>query len=157
MATVETVNTTADAADLDELLWRILWQPLGFPRDVRSKFTTDGEKLEVAAKKNGEIVGGLVAVWTTGKEIELRHLAVASNAQGKGVGRRLVTELSRIATSKKCYRIYTIARKTSVGFFHELGFRSAPGQAPEHPIFLKHGITFELMEKIVEQGDSPNV
>ena len=68
MATVETVNTTADAADLDELLWRILWQPLGFPRDVRSKFTTDGEKLEVAAKKNGEIVGGLVAVWTTGKE-----------------------------------------------------------------------------------------
>lgn len=150
MATEEIVKTAGDAAEVDELLWRILWQPLGFPRNIRSKFSIDGKKLELAAKENGRIVGGLVAVWTAENEIELRHLAVASDYQRKGIGQGLITELCRIASVKMCHQIHTIARNTSVDFFRKVGFRSAPGRAPEHPVFLEHGIMFELMEKIVE-------
>lgn len=151
MATVEIVKTADDAAEVDELLWRALWQPLGLPRNIRNKFSIDGKKIELAVKENGQIVGGLVAVWTAEKEIELRHLAVDSNHQRKGIGHSLVTELFRIVSVKLCHRIHTIARNTSVEFFSGLGFRSVPGKVPEHPVFLKHGITFEFMERIVEQ------
>ena len=53
MAIMETVKKAGDAAELDELIWRILWHPLGFPRDIRSKFTIGSEKLELAAKEDG--------------------------------------------------------------------------------------------------------
>jgi N-acetylglutamate synthase-like GNAT family acetyltransferase len=150
MATIETVATTTDVAELDELLWHILWQPLGLLRGVRHAFSVDGEELELVAKENGRIVGGLVAVWTADAEVELRHLAVASNAQRHGNGRSLVAELVRIVASRKCRRIHTIARNTSADFFRQLGFRAAQGKAPDHPAFMKQGITFELMERIVE-------
>jgi len=152
MATVELASTADAAARLDELLWVVLWQPLGLPRDIRHTFRLEGEEFELLAQENGQVVGGLVAVWIGGTEIELRHLAVASHAQGHGIGRSLVMELYRIAKTKNCRRIHTVARNTSVEFFRTLGFQTAPGLAPQHPIFLEHGITFELMERFVEQG-----
>ncbi|OPY67799.1 MAG: acetyltransferase [Syntrophorhabdaceae bacterium PtaU1.Bin034] len=157
MATIEIATTADAAARLDELLWVVLWQPLGLPRDVRRSFSLPGEGCELLALEKGQVVGGLVALGTDDIEIELRHLAVASQAQGHGIGRALVAELYRIAAAKKCRRIHTIARNTSADFFRALGFRTAPGHAPEHPAFLEHGITFELMEKCVEQGLQPSL
>lgn len=150
VATVETVRTAEDAAELDELLWHVLWQPLGFPRDIRKDFSIVGEKIELTMKEKGQIIGGLVAVWTAENEIELRHLAVNHDYQRKGIGQSLVTELFRVASAKPFYRVHTTARNTSVDFFRKLGFQKAQGTPPEHPVFMKHGITFELMEKIVE-------
>lgn len=153
-ATVEIVKTAGDAAEVDELLWRVLWQPLNLPRDIRSNFNIDGEKLELAAKVESQIVGGLVAVCTAGDEIELRHLAVEPSHQRNSIGRSLVTELFHIASIKLCHRIHTIARNTSAAFFSELGFRAVPGKVPDHTVFLKHGITFVFMERIVEKAAS---
>ncbi len=152
MATIETVTTPEAAAELDELLWAVLWQPLGLPRDIRCSFSLEGEEFELLARENVQVVGGAVAVWTGDVEIELRHLAIASHARGHGIGRSLINELFRVAMAKGCRRIHTIARNTSTDFFRKLGFQKAPGQAPEHPVFLKCGITFELMERFVEQG-----
>jgi len=149
MATVKTVTTAAEAAKLDELLWMVLWQHLGLPRDVRKTFSLKGEEFELLAQKNGQVVGGLVAICTENGEIELRHLAVAPHVQNRGIGRSLVTELYKIAKAGNCHRIHTIARNTSVEFFRRLGFRSIPGKIPDHPLFLEHGITFELMNKSV--------
>jgi N-acetylglutamate synthase-like GNAT family acetyltransferase len=152
MVTIDIVTTVDVAVKLDELLWAVLWQPLGLPRDLRHSFSLEGEELELLARKDGQAVGGLVAVWTGDTGIELRHMAVTSHTQGQGIGRSLVDELCRIAAAKKCHRIHTIARNTLVDFFKVLGFRTVPGQVSEHPVFLEHGITFELMEKIIEQG-----
>lgn len=148
--TIEPAASLKDEDELDELLWRILWQPLGLPRKVRKGFKVDGESLELVAKENGRITGGVVAVWTGDTEVELRHLAVVPEAQNKGAGRRLVESMVEIVRPKGCRRIHTIARNTSVGFFRNLGFRTAPGTAPEHTVFKKHGIIFELMDRIVE-------
>ena len=97
MTTVDIITTADAAARLDELLWIVLWQPLGLPRDIRNTFNMDGEKFELLAQENGQAVGGLLAVWTGRAEIELRHLAVAAHALGRGIGRSIVTELCRIA------------------------------------------------------------
>ncbi len=137
------------AEELDELLWRILWQPLGLPRNVRQEFKVDGESLELVAKKNGRITGGVVAVWTGCSEVELRHLAVVPGAQNRGTGRRLIESVVEIVRPKGCLRVHTIARNTSVGFFRNLGFRTAPGTAPEHPVFKNHGIVFEVIDILI--------
>ena len=150
MARVAIVTTADAAARLDELLWVVLWQPLGLPRDIRQTFSLAGKEFELIAQDNGQVLGGLVAVWSEDAEIELRHLAVAFHVQRHGIGRSLVTELCRIAKTRNCRRIHTIARNTSVEFFRALGFQTASGEAPAHPAFFERGITFELMERFLE-------
>ena len=147
---VTIVQSDNDARELDKLLWQTLWQPLGFPRDVRHQFMIQGDAIELCAKLNGRIVGGLIAVRTNDKELELRHMAVAAPFQRSGVGRSLVAELVRMAASKDCTKIRTIARNTSTGFFRKMEFEKTQQSAPEHPVFLKHGIRLEIMDRNVE-------
>lgn len=149
-ATIETDISPTDAKELDDLLWKVLWKPLGLPRDIRNQFRVNGEHLELVAKDKGQIVGGLVAVWNSNTEVELRHLAVIPDAQNKGTGQQLISGLVKVVTPRGCRRIRTIARNTSVDFFRKAGFRKMPGIAPEHPDFKKYGIVFELMEKTIE-------
>jgi len=148
--TITSVAGPKESEELDELLWRVLWKPLDLPRNIRQSFKVKGNTIELVAKKDGHITGGLIAVWTGESEVEISHLAVASNAQHQGIGQKLVEDLSNAVKAKGCRKIHTIARNTSVGFFRKLGFKTASGIPPDHPDFKKKGITFELMEKIVE-------
>ena len=144
--TITPVTTQAEYEELDALLWEVLWRPLGLPRNIRESFKIDGECVELVAKASGSLIGGLVANWTSPTEVELRHLAVRPEVQDQGVGSQLIKTLVRIVARRLCIRIHTIARDSSTGFFRKLGFSTAPGDAPEHPAFERHGITFELME-----------
>ena len=150
MKIVELVKTENGSAEIDELLWMVLWKPLGLPRGIRKDFVVEGKEIEIAAIQDGRIIGGIVGVRTSANEMKLRHLAVHPEAQRSGTGLRLVKELVRICTESGCKRIHTIARNTSAGFFRRAGFQTAQGQAPEHPVFLRQGIAFELMEKNLE-------
>jgi ribosomal protein S18 acetylase RimI-like enzyme len=153
MTTIGTAVAPDAVALLDELLWTVLWKPLGLPRDARRSFALEGAELELVACEDGLVVGGLVAVRQPGGEIELRHLAVAAHAQGRGIGRALVTELCRRAAAEGCPRVLVTARSSSAGFFRALGFSVLPRPAPSHPAFAARGIGFKLMEKPLE-GDT---
>ena len=137
-----------DTEKLDLLLWKILWKPLLLPKNIRNRFKLTGETIELAAKSDGILVGGLVANWISPIDIEIRHIAVSPGSQRTGVGKRLVHALGHAVSTKGCERITTIARNTSVDFFSKLGFNIIREKQPaDHPDFLKHGITFEFMEK----------
>ena len=99
---------------------------------------------------------GLVAVWTSVREVEIRHIAVVSGNQKSGVGAELVKSLLKTVVVEGCFRVHTIARNTSAGFFSRLGFTKATGTPPEHPDFKKHSILFELMERTTEPGGAAN-
>ena len=144
--TIELVKSKADAEELDTILWEVLWMPLGLPRNIRESFKLEGSCLEFAVKSDGELVGGLVANWTSSTEVELRHIGLKPKAQNQGAGSHLVEVLIANVAQEGCTRIHTVARNTSVCFFKKLGFTVAPGQAPEHPVFKKHGISFKLFE-----------
>ena len=149
--TIEQVRSEADSARLYALLWEVLWKPLGFPRNVRELFKLEGESLAFIAKSQGELQGGLVASWTSPTEVELCHIGLKPEAQNQGVGRQLVNVLLGTLAQSKCARIHVIARNTSAGFFRKLGFTTSPGKSPQHPVFAKQGIRFELLEMDVEQ------
>ena len=149
--TIAPVSSKTESKELDHLLWEVLWKPFGLSRNVRDSFKLDGECVELVAKANGRLVGGLVANWTTPSEVEIRHIALKPEVQNQGAGRQLVTFLISTVSRQGCFRIHTVARNTSAGFFRKMGFKTAHGTPPEHSDFKKHGITFELMERIVEQ------
>jgi len=149
--TIAFAISEAESLELDYLLWEVLWKPLGLPRDFRGSLNLDGECLELVVKADGRIVGGLVAHWMDDSEVEIRHIALEPEVQNQGVGRRVVTSLISTVSGQGCVRIQTIARSTSVGFFRKLGFTISRGKPPEHSDFKKHGITFVLMERDVEQ------
>ncbi len=152
MLTVYGADSEAELSELDALLWEVLWKLLDLPRNVRDSFKPNGEGLELVARSEDVLVGGLVANWTSPEEVEIRHLAIKEEKQKQGIGVRLIEVLLEELSGQGCTRLHTIARTTSVAFFRKLGFRTAPGQPPEHPEFKKHGIRFELLQKDVEQS-----
>ena len=137
-----------DTEELDLLLWEILWKPLSLPKNIRDRFKLTGETIEIVAKSDGILVGGLVANWISPIDIEIRHIAVNPSSQRIGVGKGLVHALAEAISIRGCERITTIARNTSVNFFGKLGFNIIQEKKPaDHPDFLKYGITFEFLEK----------
>ena len=132
---IQVASNPADVSGMDELLWRVLWQPIGLPRQVRRRFLVAGEQIELVAKQDDRLVGGLVAAKTADAEIELRHLAVSASERGRGIGRRLVEALIREAASRGCNRVHTIARNSSAGFFRKLGFEDYPKEKLPHKVW----------------------
>lgn len=120
---------------------------MNLPRDVRQQFRVESEQIELVARSRGQIIGGLIAIWTSKDDVELHYLTVRPDAQNKGPGRRLVTALFEMVVPGGYRSIHTIARNTSSEFLRRLGFKIIAEIAPEHPDFKKHGIIFELYGK----------
>ena len=143
--TIKQTDSADQAKELDQLLWEVLWKPLDIPRDFR-KSITDTECLEYVVKEGTELLGGLIAHRVSESLVELRHLALLPAAQGKSIGRNLVEHFIEDMKKSGCTIIQTTARNTSAGFFEKIGFTTLPGDHPEHPLFMRHGITFLRME-----------
>ena len=81
----------------------------------------------LVARDDGEIVGHLQLVpGETGSEIELKNMAVAEPAQGRGVGRRLVEAALRHAAAEGHERMVVATAAADAGnlrFYQRLGFR----------------------------------
>ncbi len=157
MIAIDEIRTDSEMFQLYELLWEVLWKPLDLPKNIRESFKLEGKSLEFIARSDGALVGGLVANWTSDCDVEIRHIAIKPENQKQGIGIQLIDALLKRISNKNCDRVHTIARNTSVPFFQNLGFKIAPGITPEHPLFKRRGITFELMERNVEQGIAVDV
>ena len=140
------VASRSEFEALDELLWEVLWKPIGLPRNIRDSFKIEGEGVDIVALCGENVVGGLVANWVFPIEVELRHLAVIPEAQGNKVGSNLVKKLISMASQRNCLTLWTISRNTSTQFFKKLGFKPGAEKVPDHPSFKKHGISFEKLE-----------
>lgn len=133
-----------EKSELDHLLWLVLWEPLGFPRDIRESFALKSPEIDLIAVDAGTVVGGIVANWLSRNKVEIRHVAVKAGYQGISIGKRLVEELVRRIQKDSPIRIQTYARNTSAGFFTKLGFKPT-GEYLEHKDFATHGIKFQEM------------
>ena len=141
------VPSAVEATALDDLLWTVLWRPLGLPRGCRRTFALAGDETELIARDGARIVGGLVAVRCGASFTEIRHLAVDPLSQGRGIGQALIKETERMTRQHGVTRLRTVARNSSVGFFMRQGFAPVDETPPEHPAFRKHRISFVILEK----------
>jgi N-acetylglutamate synthase-like GNAT family acetyltransferase len=112
-----------ERCELDQLLWDILWRPLNLGRNIRNSFKLDKPQIDLIALDHDVMVGGLIANWLSGNEVELRHIAVRPEYQRRSVGRLLVRRLVNLIQGGAPLRIQTYARNTSTDFFVKLGFK----------------------------------
>ena len=130
--------------ELDQLLWDVLWRPLSLGRDIRNSFKLDKPQIDLIALEHDVVVGGLIANWLSGNEVEIRHIAVRPEYQRRSVGRLLIRGLINLIQGGAPLRIQTYARNTSIDFFVKLGFKPE-GHYLRHEDFIKHGIEFQQM------------
>lgn len=129
---------------LDQLLFDVLWKPLDMKRDARENFKQDKPEEELIAIDNGKIVGGIVANWLTDDEIEIHHMAVVPEFQGRYIGKQLFLKLRELATSKGVHKMSVYARNNSIAFYEKLGFKQS-GEIIKQCDLIKHGITCHKM------------
>ena len=140
------IPSAGDEGRVEKLLWQVLWKPLGFPENVRQNFKLEGSEIILWSKHGNIETGAIVAYQISPSEWELRHIAVIEEHQRSGIGAKLIRELEKRLRAHDMKRIQTIARSTSQGFFEKMGFEKIEDY-PDHPNFLKHGISFTLMRK----------
>ena len=140
-----------EVTQIENLLWEILWKPIGFSKDVRKKFRPENYEDEIilTAKAHDDNIGIIVAYQISKDEYEIRHIAVRHEYQKSGIGKKLVNKLQTILKEKGIKKIQTISRNTSKVFFKTIGFEKVE-HYPDHPDFLKHGISFTLMRKTIQ-------
>ena len=74
----------------------------------------------VASADGSQLLGCGSLVALTEQLVEIRSLAVATQGQGKGIGRRIVEELVQMATARGYAQICALTLEE--GFFEKLGF-----------------------------------
>ena len=75
--------------------------------------------------------------------LRLRQMAVVSGLQGKGIGRILLQFAENIARDRGYKKIIMHARKTAIGFYEKLGYKTTSDEFEE--VTIPHYI----MEKIL--------
>jgi len=131
---------------IEALLWDVLWKPLSFGKEMRNELRLESEEIILIANVEDKTVGVLVANVESENVYEIRHIAVRNEYQKIGIGKRLIRRFEKDKIDDKRTIIRTISRNSSQPFFENLGFRKI-SDYPDHPKFIKHGITFSLMEK----------
>jgi len=140
------IFTTSDVDILkqaDTLLYEVLWEPFGLPRDTRSKFPIDGDEYVFVAFQKDQLVGAFVLI-VQDRVAELRHAAVEIKHQGNGIGRSLCKFIIDFAGGHGINRIEVYGRNTAIGFWENLGFVDTSGWL-DHDFFVNYGIRFKKM------------
>lgn len=124
--------------DLDEVanLYTLFWNEKTNLSKMKEKFTElslNSNYIILVAETNGKVTGtiqGIICEELYGECLPflvMENFVVAENSRGKGIGRKLLTELEKIGTEKGCTQILFITeteRKDTVKFYEKLGFSS---------------------------------
>jgi len=122
------------------LRFNILREPLGL--DITQE-ELDKEKTDViiGCFDDGVLEACCLLRKKSDVTVCLRHMAVLSGLQGKGIGRVLMTFAENIAQDLGYNKIIMDARKISVGFYEKLGYKICGNE------FMKVTIPHIEMEK----------
>ncbi|WP_447641107.1 MULTISPECIES: GNAT family N-acetyltransferase [Chitinophagaceae] len=122
------------------LRYLVLRAPLGleFTDEYLQK---DAKDLMFGCFLEGDLVG-CSQVTDIGEGVyQLRQMAVASNMQGKNIGKELVIFLENYLRNINARKITLHARQVARGFYERLGYRAVGNE------FLEVGIPHYVMEK----------
>jgi predicted GNAT family N-acyltransferase len=105
-----------------ELRNEILLRPIGIPDHAWEM--NDNRAWHFVATDDYKVIGCVVLVpQETNKNIaQLTQMAVASNQQGKGIGKKLVQELIRFSKKVGIQEINCHSRVNAIPFYLNLGF-----------------------------------
>ncbi len=124
---------------------RVLREPLGlcFSAEDLARDASDIHLGAFEPDRHGgtRLLGCLLLRPQPDDVVQMRQVAVAPEAQGRGVGRALVCDAERVARAKGFTEMMLHARETVIGFYEALGY------SPEGPTFIEVTIPHRTMRK----------
>lgn len=136
-------------AQLDEyyrLRWRVLREPLGYPRGAE-RDDLDHAAFHVTVRDRDDRLLGIGRLhFNDDGEAQIRFMATDPRRRRRGVGRTVIARLEEIAAKHGKTRVVLNARLEAVGFYERVGYRVVgPG-----PTLLGH-VEHQRMEKHLER------
>ncbi len=102
--------------------WLMLRKPWNYPLgSERDEYEQVAEHRMICDAKGAPIAIGRLH-FNTPEEAQVRHVAVRDDAQGKGLGKMIVSALEGIARAQGVERLVTNSRESSIAFFKHCGF-----------------------------------
>jgi ribosomal protein S18 acetylase RimI-like enzyme len=120
----------------------ILRRPLGL-QFTPEELEKEKEEILIGAFEEEKMLGCCMLIVEAPDSVRLRQMAVLNNLQGKGIGRALMQFAENIARDRGFQKITMHARKTAIGFYEKLGYRTS-GQE-----FEEVTIPHYIMEKLL--------
>lgn len=135
----------AEETGLARQVWQLredlLRKPLGLSL-LDEDLSEEAEDITFfASTDSGAVLGCLMLRPLSTCVLKLRQMAVSENAQGQGIGRKLVETAEAYALAKGFYIISLHARQHAIPFYERLGYEA------EGATFIEVGIPHRLMKK----------
>jgi predicted GNAT family N-acyltransferase len=131
---------SAERAALVELRREILRRPLGLDF-TDGQLAAEADQLHLGAWDGTRAVGCLLLVAQGGGAAQMRQVAVAADARGRGIGRLLVAEAEAESLRRGWTRMLLHARDAAIPFYLKLGY------ATEGEPYVEVGIPHRTMAK----------
>jgi GNAT superfamily N-acetyltransferase len=128
-----------------ELRRAVLRAPLGLVL-TQEQLAQEKDQLHLGAWEGTQLLGCLLLKTGAPGEMIMRQVAVAPEAQGKGVGRLLVNESEKAVLRLGRDRMILHARESAVPFYEKLGY------VIEGPGFVEVTIPHRAMSKHLKSG-----
>ncbi|HMH32317.1 MAG TPA: GNAT family N-acetyltransferase [Puia sp.] len=118
----------------------MLRKPLGLHFEPE-ELEKEKDDVLIGAFEDDRILGCCLLTKMDTETVRLRQMAVPNNLQGKGIGRALMVFAENIARDLGYKTLVMHARKTAIGFYEKLGYRTTGNE------FLEITIPHFIMEK----------
>jgi predicted GNAT family N-acyltransferase len=131
---------TKEYQQMVNLRYEILRKPLGL-KFAPEELEREKEDILIGAFDEEVLLGCCLLTREQGYTMRLRQMAVPNSMQGKGIGRALMIFAENITRDMGYKRLVMHARKTAVGFYEKLGYKTKGAE------FVEVTIPHFIMEK----------
>lgn len=131
MYKVDTPSTPEDFEKYYHFRWLMLRKPWNFPEGSEKDEYESVSEHRMILDKNQQVVAVGRVHLNTSEEAQIRHIAVASGLQGKGVGKLIHSALENVAREQGATRLVTNSREISIDFFSACGYEIEKEAATE--------------------------
>lgn len=110
-------------SEIQNLYFSVLYADFGVPRGADWYHDAHGSVFAVALDDSGAILGAARLLPAPGAvSRQLRQVAVAPAAHGRGLGRLLLLDLEALAIEEGASELWLNSRSTAYGFYERLGY-----------------------------------
>lgn len=134
MYKIDTPVSEQDFTEYFHFRWQILCKPLNFPLGAEKDEYEQVAQHRMIRDSSGEILAVGRVHFNTTEEAQIRHIAVSTEAQGKGLGKMILSALESLCRDQGAERLVTNSRELSIPFFKACGFEvesEAPNELGE--------------------------
>jgi N-acetylglutamate synthase-like GNAT family acetyltransferase len=123
-----------------DLRFEILRKPLGLNFDP-GELEREKEDMLIGAFDDEKMLACCLVTRIDDSTCKLRQMAVQNSVQGKGIGFTMMTFAENVARDRGFKKMIMHARKTAIGFYEKLGYKTAGDE------FIEVTLPHYVMEK----------